>query len=168
MAYERREEDEEEMSWETWTGVVSLPLAFIKTANWHPRDPKPLDPPPDACFTCSELSHFALFDSLRLSLSFILFCPLSWEGDRGREGERWIEKGGVFWSPARFFFYWGSSTTAEYHFFVSLSSWTFAPFSPFLSILYFSLLAFLCCSSQIPCRWWCAQPNVTLRKTIVL
>lgn len=98
MAREHRGEDEEEISWETWTGVVSLPLAFIKAANWHPRDPKPLDPPPDASFACSELSPLlCLSVSLTRSPSFsLVLSSLSWEGERGREGRRWIDEGGVF------------------------------------------------------------------------
>ncbi len=51
-------------------GVVSLPLAFIKTANWHPRDPKPLDPAADVCSACSELSPLLC---LSVSLSLVSF-----------------------------------------------------------------------------------------------
>lgn len=44
---EEEGEEEEEISSESWTGVFSPPLAFIKAANWHHRNPQPSDPPAD-------------------------------------------------------------------------------------------------------------------------
>lgn len=73
-------------------GVVFLPLAFIKTANWHPRDPKPLDPAAGVCSACSELSPLLC---LSVSFSLVPFSSSFVMGGGKREG-------GVFCSPSRF------------------------------------------------------------------
>lgn len=125
---EEDEEEVEEISLETWTGVVSLPLAFIKAANWHPRDPKPLDPPADVCSACSELSPLLC---LSVCFSLILFSSPFVVGGRKRKGGVELERGG-----------WGvlisiqvlphglRQEAAEYHFSFSLS--TMPIFSVFL------------------------------------
>lgn len=91
-----------------------LPLAFIKAANWHPRDPKPLDPPCWCVLCLFWTFSFALFVCLFLSHSILLFLCRG----RAKEEGRGREEGGVFWSPSRFCLVSprGSCTTAEYHF----------------------------------------------------
>ncbi len=77
-------------------GVVSLPLAFIKTANWHPRDPKPLDPAADVCSACSELSPLLC---LSVSFSLVSFSSSFVVGGGKRAGCLVLHPGFVSLSP---------------------------------------------------------------------